>query len=86
MDRKIKDFIWSGKEEHKRPRIRCATLLKPIDEGDLGLISIKAQTFAMVGKMMLKITQEGDSMLQAIYRKKLELCPKKGGEEMTTNG
>lgn len=40
-------------------------------EGGLGIISIKAQTIAMVGIMVLKVAQEGEHTLQHIYRGKI---------------
>lgn len=49
----VKDFVWSGQELGKRPRVDYATLLRSLVEGNLVLISIKAQTIAMAGKTVL---------------------------------
>lgn len=70
-DKTIKDFVWSGHETGKRPRVDYAPLLRSLEEGGLVLISIKAQTIAMVGKTVLWAVATGDHTLQWILRAKI---------------
>lgn len=53
FDKKVKDFVWSGKDMGRRPRVDYETILKPRDQGGLGLISFKAQKTTMAGKAVL---------------------------------
>lgn len=59
-DRTIKDFLWSGQESGKRPRVEYATITKPKSKGGLGLISMKYQMMAMPQTTMLGIVVEGE--------------------------
>lgn len=71
MDRVIKDFIWSGQATGKTCQVDYATLIRPKDKGGMGLISVKHQTMAKVGKVMLWSVGEGEHTLQWILRAKI---------------
>lgn len=66
FDSYIKDFVWSGQEHLKKPRVDYETIQKLKEEGGLGLIFNKSHTIAMGGKTMLWVVQEGDQTLQCI--------------------
>lgn len=71
MDLVIKDFVWSGQATGKCSHVDYATLIRAKDDSGLGLISVKHQTMAKVGKVMLWIVGDGDHMLQWILRDKI---------------
>lgn len=77
FDKIIKDFVNSGQETGKHPRVDYATITRPKSEGGLGLISIKAQNFARVKKTILWIVGDGDHSLQWILRAKIADLSKK---------
>lgn len=66
MDREVKMFMWSGKEDNRKPRVNYETICKPKAKGRLEVISIKSQTLAQVGKTILWAGQEGEQTLQCI--------------------
>lgn len=72
LDKQIQNFVWSGQEDFKQPRVNYReTLLLPKDKGGRGLISVKHQFCTMVGGLILWSIGEGDQMLQHIIKKKL---------------
>lgn len=71
LDKTIKDFVWSGQETGKRPRVDCATITRPEEKGGFGLISVKHQTMAKIAKNMLWTVGDGDHTLQWILRAKI---------------
>lgn len=60
LDREIKHFILNGQEDIRKAPIEYAVLLRPKDQGGFGLISIKAQFYAMVAIFILWAAADGD--------------------------
>lgn len=80
LDKQIREFIWSGQVEAKRPRLNHNLLTGSKDDGGLALISIKDQTIAIAGKKVLWVASDGEHTLQSILRVKLgELSEKRWG-------
>lgn len=76
----MKDFVWSGQEMGKQPWVNYKSLLRSLEEGGLVLISIKAQTVAMAGKIVLWAIAASDHTLQWILRaKKNDLLERRWG-------
>lgn len=71
FDKMIRDFIWSGQDSGKRPKVDYLTLTLSKIEGGMGLIYVKTQTIAKAGTTILWTLQEGEHTLQSILRKKL---------------
>lgn len=63
FDNIVKDFVWSGQDKDKRSRVDFLTLLKDLEEGGLALVSIKGQTIALLGKLLLWALQDDDHTL-----------------------
>lgn len=53
FDQCIRDIIWSGQQQRKKPRVDNKTIKKALEEGGLNLISILEHTSAMTAKFML---------------------------------
>lgn len=71
MDHIIKEFFWSSQENGKWPRVDYATLIRPKEEGGMGLIPVKHQIMARVRKALLWVLGEGEHTLQWILRAKI---------------
>lgn len=54
-DKIIKDFIWSGQDLGKKPRMDYEMILLPRDWEGPRLIATEAHTIGMVGKVILWI-------------------------------
>lgn len=48
FDKCIRDFLWSGQDNGKKPRVNWKTIKNALVEGCLSLISILEHTYAMV--------------------------------------
>lgn len=66
FDKQLNNFVWSGEDMEKKPRVDYPTLLRPKSKGGVGLISVVQRTMAKVGMTILWVAQERDQMLQSI--------------------
>lgn len=80
MDSQISQSIWSGKEDKCRPRVDLATIHRSKKDGGLAVISVKDQTIALAGKLILQACQDGEDTLQCIvWEKVVNLSERKWG-------
>lgn len=70
-DKAIWDFIWSGQDSGKLPRVDWETMKRDKGDSGIGVISMKEQTVALFAKAMLEILGDGDHMVQHILWKKI---------------
>lgn len=71
LDKQVMNFIWSSMVDHVESRVDYGTLFKPKEEGDLGLVSIKGQTFSLATKVVLLVVEEEEHTLHCIVREKI---------------
>lgn len=62
IESQIRNYIWSGQEEPRRPRLDHKILTRPLEEGGLIVISVYELTLAMAAKQMLWIATDRDDI------------------------
>jgi hypothetical protein len=50
----VKNFIWSGKANNARAKVKWETLLLPISHEGLGIIDPKTQSEALLAKLFIR--------------------------------
>jgi hypothetical protein len=68
----VRNFIWSGKATNARAKVKWETLVLPTSQGGLGIIDPKAQSEALLAKLLVKGLCSG--------RRTLEGTPKTQGQ------
>jgi len=50
----VRNFIWSGKASNARAKVKWETLTLPSTQGGLGIIDPKAQSEALLAKLLIR--------------------------------
>jgi len=50
----VRNFIWSGKADNARAKVKWETLVLPIPQGGLGIIDPKTQSEALLAKLLIR--------------------------------
>jgi hypothetical protein len=67
----IRNFIWGGNDAPARAKVRWETLTLPASQGGLGIIDPKAQSEALLAKLMIRGLSPGGEPWKEIIRSKV---------------
>ncbi len=73
----VRNFIWSGKASNARAKVKWETLTLPSTQGGLGIIDPKAQSEALLAKLLIR----GVATLALGSRPRQRGCKGAGQEE-----
>jgi len=68
----IRNFIWGGKDAPTRTKVKWETLILPATHGGLGIIDPKAQSEALLAKLMIRGLSPGREPWKEIIRSKVD--------------
>jgi hypothetical protein len=68
----IRNFIWGGKDAPARAKVKWETLVLPTAQGGLGIIDPKAQSEALLAKLLIRGLAPGGEPWKEIIRNKVE--------------
>jgi len=66
----VRNFIWSGKADNARAKVKWETLVLPISQGGLGIIDPKTQSKALLAKLLIKGLAPGGEPWKELLRHK----------------
>ncbi len=68
----IRNFIWGGKDAPARTKVKWETLILPAAQGGLGIIDLKAQSEALLAKLLIRGLFPGGEPWKEIIRSKVD--------------
>jgi hypothetical protein len=68
----VRNFIWGGKDAPARAKVKWETLILPPAQGGLGIIDPKAQSEALLAKLMIRGFSPGGEPWKEIIRCKVD--------------
>jgi hypothetical protein len=68
----IRNFIWGGKDAPARAKVKWETLILPAAQRGLGIIDPKAQSEALLAKLMIRGLSPGGEPWKEIIRSKVD--------------
>jgi hypothetical protein len=68
----IHNFIWGGKDAPARAKVKWETLILPAAQGGLGIIDPKAQSEALLAKLLVRGLAPGGEPWKEIIRNKVD--------------
>jgi hypothetical protein len=66
----VRNFIWSGKANNARAKVKWETLILPISHGGLGIIDPKTQSEALLVKLLIRGLEPGGEPWKELLRHK----------------
>jgi ABC-type Fe3+ transport system substrate-binding protein len=64
----VRNFIWSGNASNARAQVKWETLTLPTTQGGLGIIDPKAQSEALLAKLLVRDLAPGDEPWKDLLR------------------
>ncbi len=68
----VRNFIWGGRDTPTRAKVKWSTLVRPIAQGGLGIIDPKAQSEALLAKLLTRGLAPGGEPWKELIRHKAD--------------
>ena len=82
LQRLIRNYLWSGNDgSHARAKVSWSTIVKPLDQGGLGIVDPLQQSKALMAKLVIRGLLPGsEPWKQLLFYELQRFCPKTGGD------
>ena len=82
LQRLIRNYLWSGNDgSHARAKVSWSTIVKPLDQGGLGIVDPLQQSKALIAKLVIRGLLPGSEPWKQLLLYRLQkVCPKTSGD------